>query len=523
MPVNVVGPAEGQSVNVTTPSGTGVVSNQYAKQNLLAKNVRGDFKMNARNSMVCDRSFQSEWGRELTEHGDTMSIRRLQMFQPQTGIDWLPQPNLEEIFTLHVETPVGVQTEEEWNTAGVWKSKMYSEASDVAKRQNLTYETDLACSRAFARGYMGHLTNGRYKGSRDAPSEFELVPAGHESDADDDWAGRYPDNAILSDARAELMQRGVQGRTLVALLDDYTSASLGRTALFRQQYGVGGAGAAAQARGSIDGQMVAGWKVMDSSLNGVCDFGDNWGNVTNREVTAPADEHIILNAVGTRAAPQSAHEFPEGLRVGFEDINAVNTRTKMSARMQAQYPVQSRVLAGGTVDAQAQPMLGPVGRGIRVGWLATGTGATAANRLASQTAFRQRNHDYTPAASVTNQGGAPTTNIPADRQVYLNDLDTSVAEYRNTTDRRGASGARTTRSWLLAQNSTVLIYANPHVPSGAGADVKKYTFAESKLEYCIGINTELRRKSTAYEIWTRFALGTVEYEAGFQVTGARLN
>ena len=524
MPVNAPGPAELQPgpVGVTVPSGTGVVANEYAKQNLLAKNVRADYEMNAVNSLACDRSFQSEWGRELTEHGDTMTIRRLQMFEAQTGIDWEPQPNLEELVTLHIEEPRGIQTEEEWNTAGVWKSKTYSEASDVAKRQNLSYKIDEEVSRAFARGYMGQITNGRYAGTFDEPTALELLPAG--KDSEDGPAshplGRYPDNKMMSRARAALRNRGIQGRTLVALLDDFTSESLGRTALFTQQYGAGGAGAQAQSKGSVDGQMVGGFKVMDSSLNGVCRFGDNWGDVqvgtggigvgSGRDVGGTED--LSLTTVAN-------HEFPEGLRIAFEEVNAVNARTKLPSSGRAQYPHLTAAGASGVTATGTTTTLkvGPEGFGVRVGTLSTAARTTAnrANRLAAQTAFRKRNNSFAVTNPAPATGGAPAAGIPATTQVYLNDLDPSISAVRTAVE-----GKETSRSWLIAQDSTVIIYSLPEVPADAGARVTKMTFPKSKLEYCVGINTLLETHKTLYEVWTRFALGVVEFEAGFQATGA---
>ena len=484
------GPTATQDNAVINPAGrpSDVPSNQYAAQTKISKNIAAHYHMRARNAPLCDRKFQSEFGGELTDHGDSMTIRRQQMFQVKTGIAWSPQPMLEELFTLNVWEPRGIQTAEEWNTAGIYRNREYAASAEVAKKEALTYEIEERVSETFRDSYTIGVANMKASPDTGTITSYALASPGRDSEP----RGNYPDNHLMTWAQAELSNRGIQDRTLTASLDPFASESMGRTALFTQQYGAGGAGAAAQSKGTIDGQMVGGWKVVVSALNGTQQYGGTL-NTQPAALQVQATPTTGATSISLKSTGSNTVRLYRGNRLSFvapasgtRRVSAVNARTKQPVQSLAQYTVTDEMVDVTGTGANTVNVTPP----IRFG---TATGATDVGDMA----FRRRNC-----------AGAPTTN---DR-VLVN------GERTDSIQGRAMAGRTCAQTFLIAQDSTLMIYSLPYIDPNGPIKVQKMELAESKVAFCVAVDAELKEHSTFYEAWTRFGLGTVEYEAGVVAT-----
>ena len=523
--------------NPATPGATGLqaarvrptrggLNNQYAVHGMIAKSILAHYKMMARLAPTTNRAFQSEFGGELTEspNGDTLTLRRMQTYALQSGLEtWAPQPMLQELINLTITEPKGVQTAEEWLGAGLYRDGAYANASEVARQETLTYGIEDDVAAGMQCGYQ--MGDSSFQASINATTGvvnangLSLAPPGKESEP----AGRWPDNSILTYVRSELMQRGLQGRTLHACLDNYTSASFGRTALFTQQYGAGGAGAAAQSMGSLDGQKVADWMIADSSLNGNYTWGRTGGSagtLTLRNAVTDGDTSIdYTKEVGTA--------ITVGTKISFPGIYNVNRRTLRNTGVLAQFTVVSLV---SRTDTTGSMTIFPA---IRFG---TGTSEAA----------RKRNVSALPTSGkilINSSGGQK---FQATNSVRADYGDIAAAQVRAVNATAAATtgagqdhGRQTTRSFLVAQDSTLLIYSLPYVDPNGPVPVSKMELPDTKLAYCIAIDQELAPTPhaagsgvtnpnarsghlTLYEAWTRIGVGVGEWEAGAVITGGQV-
>ena len=458
-------------------------ANQFGVHGTIAKNVLAHWKFNAKLAMTCDRRFQSDLDNSM-DTGDTITFRRMPTYGIQRGLEaWNPQEKQEELITLTVSNPQGIQTEEEWNVEGLYRNEAYSQALKVAQAENLAYavDTDIAEVMTGTQGYTNAVTP---LGRTAAGANFTLAPAGYQSGE----FGTFNRNRLFTYCKAELAARGIEGRALHAMVDHYTSASIGDVALFNQYYSQGGAGAQAQSQGTVDGQMIGGWKITDCSLNGQQTIGECDHHITvsgNQAITADGLTSVNL----ARSAGAGTTQLKAGTRISFGGVPAVNTRTKLGTGDLQQYVVTSDV----TINTAATAV--SVSPPIRQ------APAPTSNTVA--TAFRRRN--------------TSATRLESGATVFVNGLDTSSAQQRAAL----ATEVTTTRSLLVAQDSTILVYALPYIDPNGPLQVSKMTLKDSGVAYCVGIDQELKGHRTYYEIWSRIGLAVGEWEAGYIATGQR--
>lgn len=505
----VVTPALGPNAPADYPD------NQYAAQNLISRNVAAHYKMRARLMPVCDRKFQSEFGSELSMTGDTMQLRRMQMFESRTGIAWDPQPQLEELYNLSVREVHGIQTQEEWNTAGVYRDAAYASASKIAEKENLAYKVDAEVADAWAMEYQGGVVpRQRVRSSTGTVQSEAIAPAGK----DNEPHGLFPDNLLLAWIQGELQERGIQDRKLVCAMDNYTSTSLGRTALFTQQYKEGAASAVAQSKGSIDGQMVGGWQVFNSATNGRQQLGSGAAALTLNGTLLSQGPSGTTRPIHTRAGLDrltltgtNNHVIPRGTKISIQGLHTVNPRTKDPMATLSQHTVIGSYNSSGVLQTSADPQV-----------------ASSAVTVAIFPPMRFGPDQETSGRSdmqkeMFRRSNVSTDTIASGAQVFLwagGPAGTEV-DFRNTYTRTAINGARCSRTFLVADMSTQVIWTEPYVDPLGSVSVKKNKLEGSGLAYCVAVDAELKEKSTYYDIWTRFGIGVAEYEAGFVSTGAR--
>ena len=522
--------------------GTGAgQDNQYSAQATIAEGILAHYLLKARLAPTYNRGFQKDFGNKVQDHGDTLTLRRIQTYGVQDGLsNWRPQKMLQELVTLKVDTIKGIQTYSEWNDAGLYGNDDYEMESEMARNESLVYGIEQDCAKGYEEGLAMGFTPMAQSPSTGTVSAMNPAAPGK----DNEPRGTWPDNRLLAFMQAELEERGLGGRTFHAALDNYTSTSFGRTALFTQQYGVGGAGAAAQSSGSLDGQMVAGWKIANSSLNGRFRFGTMTNIATISTVqgvaatvraTLPTNgaRHLTLNlANGNTLTP--------GTRFSIAGVYAVNTRTLQPLGTLQQFIVDGDNTGTGAGNGNTPrgnssnqatvhffpPMRFESGTlPPRYGGPAT-TNATTLNTISED--LRRRNCSQQPAV------GAEV--LIMDPGVAQPDGSAAPNNPNGTTGtaplfRTGISGKQCTRSFLMAQDAGVLIYAMPQIdPRSKDLPYVKATLEGVKLEACIAIQSELAPQGsstqgerpgmlTLYQAWTRIGVGVPEWEAGAMVTG----
>ena len=256
---------EGPGINRVSPAAQGQATNQYAVQPALAKEIRANYKMKAKASKHVSRQFQDEFRGNVSVHGDKMTVRRMQTFEDQTGLTgWNPQAMQVELFEFGVKEAIGIQTQYQWDVAGLFADEVEEKAADIAKTDILTYKIDEDVCDTFAAEYQGGTTSYKYRTDASGAivaNSYALAAPGKDSEP-----GNYPDNRLLTWVAKTLADRGVtDGRRMTALLDGSAAESLGRTAVFTQQYKAG-PGASAASSGTLDGVMVGGWNIVKSNV-----------------------------------------------------------------------------------------------------------------------------------------------------------------------------------------------------------------------------------------------------------------
>ena len=118
------------------------------------------------------------------------------------------------------------------------------------------------------------------------------------------------------------------------------------------------------------------------------------------------------------------------------------------------------------------------------------------------------------------------TGLPkAGAKVFLDGVDTVTTGLQTA-----VSGKTTARSFLIADDTTQLIYALPKVDDTPGVNIQKHRFPEAMIEFCIAIQGMLppfgtggTTGSTLTQVWSRYGLGADEYEGGFRVGTEEVN
>ena len=507
--------------------------NEYAVQATIAEGILAHYMLKARLAPTYNRGFQKDFGGRVTDHGDTLTLRRLQTYGVQDGLStWKPQKQLHELVTLKVSTIKGIQTYSEWNDAGLYGGEDYERESEMARNETLVYGIEQDCAQGYQEGLSMGVTplSRSYDASNDLSSARLAAPG-----KDNEPRGSWPDNRLLAFMKAELDERGLTGRQYHAVLDTYTSTSFGRTALFTQQYGVGGAGQAAQSSGSLDGQMVAGWKIADGTLNGRFKF----GKFTGSALTVNTSTAITNGRAWLTMNMANGDSLPVGTRFSIEGVQAINTRTGQPLGTLAQFIVDGNDSADGPGNGTDPASTGTTQRvhffpPMRFATSAQLTkrydpsGTSDANTITEQA--RRRNCSGAPANGADvyimepgyadPRGGDPVNNT--------NGSSGDAVHIRDALSEKTA-----TRSFFMAQDAGVLIYSMPRIdPRSKDLPYVKVSLEGVKLEACIAIQSELAPQGggtgqgdarpgmlTLYQAWTRIGVGVPEWEAGAMVTG----
>ena len=514
--------AQTQDTSTTTTAGTprGVLkaggtgvgrTNEYAVESTIAEGILAHYLLKARLAPTYNRGFQKDFGNAVQDNGDTLTLRRSQTYGIQTGLAaWQPQKQLQELVHLRVSNIKGIQTYREWNDAGLFGNEDYEADQEMARNESITYGIESDCAQGYDEGFVTGITPvNRTLDSNGNVTGMNLAAAGKDSEP----GGNYPDNLVLAFMQAELNERGLGGRQFNAVLDSYTSTSMGRTALFTQQYGVGGAGAAAQSSGSLDGQMVAGWKIADATLNGRQEFGNSEPtDVTFTVRTQPDDgaTSVVVNLT-------TGWVIKKGTRISFAGRAGINRRTLQPLGTLAQFIVTADATGASN---QATLNFFPALR------QADDLPAAGTNEITD--AYRRRNIQELPEAGDAIYINEPGI-LPQGSTSVVNNPN-GVAASNGGRFRAAIHNATTTRSFLVAQDAGVLIYSMPRMDPRQNMPYVKATLEGVKLEVCIAIDSELAPQGssaqgarpgmlTLYQAWTRIGVGVPEWEAGALVTG----
>ena len=527
----------GTSTSVTSTSGpTGVLKrgadsvgrrNEYAVEGKIAEGILAHYLLKARLARTLDRSYQGSFKSKGTDNGDTLTLRRLQTYGVQGGLaTWRPQRQLQELVTLKVSTIRGIQTYQEWNDAGLYGNEDYEMESEMARNESITYGIESDCAQAYERGLAtGFAPTTRTFNTATPPVTQTQTPA--PMGRDNESGGTWPDNKLMSFLKSELEERGMMDRTLHAVLDTATSTSMGRTALFTQQFKEGNASATAQRTGSLDGETVAGWKISNATLNGRFEFGRMTGQHLDVRATLPSNGDDEVNI---RLSENDV--VKAGTVVSFQGVGAINTRTLQPLGTLAQFIVTEDETGSSTNVGTLK--IHPPMRWETAGNIPSELGGSGTDQNTVTTAYRRRNvtgpptvgaHVYIMEPGVRPDGEANLANDPNGA------TSTAGAAFRT-----GFSNAQVTRSFMLAENCGIMIFANPRIDGRSNQPYQKISLDDVGLELCIAIDSELAPQGggtnqgdarpgmlTLYQAWTRIGIGVPEWEMGAVVTGRKVN
>ena len=184
-----------------------------------------------------------------------------------------------------------------------------------------------------------------------------------------------------------------------------------------------------------------------------------------------------------------------GTRVQFDGCGAVNTRTKRATQGLASYICTADVTLTTAGTSYNMSIFPPMQNGNPP------SGNTVTH------AYRRRNCTAAPLQNAT---------------VWVNGVDTGDTDIAKASGGPLEANQTLARSLLVAQDSTIMVFALPYVDPKGPVPVSKMELKDSKVAYCVAVDQELKGHKTYYEVWSRIGLAVGEWEAGFIATGGRM-
>lgn len=414
---------------------------------------------------VCDRSLASDFGGAAQPIGDKIRVPRRDRHRVTQGIAFTKQPTQRDYIDLSLYAPEGIHSAENMWTSPIYRDAKVERMRDEDKMDRLIDRVEETIGEEMAKAETGYW-RGTQSYTLPASGNAQLGAAGQDSTS-------HPDVKLLTSTRRDLVERGINNRELCALLDPATQEGLSRAAvnapfvnpLATQTYG---------AAGRATGMGKVGWAWKESVHNGTD--------------AMPGNYAITVNATPTEAAANATYtdlrlNIPSGsglaarTRIEIEDVKGVNEATSNPVTGRAGFVVHTTSPTAGTSKVvRIQPPM-----------RASTTGDEVRRRTCSE---------------------LPT----AGKKVYVYGMDSGETRLR-----AGYNGVTTGRSFLVARDTTMLVFMDPDLPASGNDNERArmirnraYKVAFALIDYFFGDQVEHRHRLDA-----RWGAVTSEPEAGW--------
>ena len=414
---------------------------------------------------VCDRSLASDFGGAAQPIGDKIRVPRRDRHRVTTGIAFTKQPTQREYIDLSLYAPEGIHSAENMWTSPIYRDAKVERMRDEDKMDRLIDRVEETIGVEMAKGETGYW-RGTQSYTVPQSGNIELGAAGQGSTS-------HPDVKLLTSTRRDLVERGINNRELCALLDPATQEGLSRAALnapftnplATQTYG---------SAGRVMGMGKVGWAWKESVHNGTDALPGNFAITVN---AAPTEAGANATYTDVRLNIPAGSGLPARTRIEIEDVFGVN-------------------------EANSNPVSG------RAGFVVTTASSTGGANKLVRVAPPMR------ASTTGDEVRRRTVSaLPeAGKKVYVYGMDSAEATHRG-----GYGGKTASRSFLVARDTTMLVFMDPDLPASGNDNERArmvrnraYKVAFALIDYFFGDNVEHRHRLDA-----RWGAVTSEPEAGW--------
>ena len=467
-----MGLTAGSAATGPTATTVTVEGEQFDVEAAITGAFRGIWMNEPSLSMLCDRTRDSDFKGGARRHGDVLRISLMQRFRVTSGLPINEQDDQVRSVDMQLYEPRGIDQGRDPFTMTIYQEPAKQAEIEEQKARTLHDEIEASIGVEMRSGYwFGRSPMRETLDSDGSVTARTLTSAGR-----DCAPGNYDDNKLSTELKADLLARAIRGKPFCAAVDNFTMASMARDQMYapienplaNQGYRTG----------QMKGERKAGWKMLETVHAGTHTFG-KVGGVQQVRV-APAE-----GASTVACTIPNGDSVTENTRIRFRGVNAVN---ELNGK-EAPTPMWFRVTetATGNSSNQANVSIDPPLRSAAAGG----------------EALRTSRCSKLPTAGT---------------QIFHFSADTNIAA-----DRAAISEKNVPLSFFVQQDSTMLTFSRPQMPSDSGVGYRTVESNTAKYSITFAKQFDVDTFRQKWRLIARWAAKVILQEAGYEVTGKVTN